>query len=78
MEEHNLTPEILKSREFYDTLRREVVPCITLVAVCDYGKVYFWDDFGRVARHSISGLYIDEQYSEDIETAAHAVFWTLN
>jgi hypothetical protein len=45
MKEHKLTTEILESSEFYDTLRGEVVPCMSLVAVCDEGKVYFWDDF---------------------------------
>ncbi len=36
---------LLESREFYEVLRREVVPCMTLVHITDDGSLYYWPGF---------------------------------
>lgn len=68
MEEHRLTPEILESRKFYDTLRHEVVPCMTLVAVCDEGRGYYWDDFVAIMI-LVGENFVALTYGGDMPTA---------
>lgn len=48
MKTFRLTAEILESREFYDTLRNEVAPQMTLVIVCDDGNAYYWEDYVEI------------------------------
>lgn len=45
MKSNGLTAEIIESREFYNTLRNEVAPCMTVVGASEDGLLYFWDDF---------------------------------
>ncbi len=45
MKNYDLTLEILVSQEFYQTLRNEAAPQMTCVAVCDDGRVYYWEGY---------------------------------